>query len=87
MPQLALLCFSALDEQNRLIGHRVLPIIGLRSGYRYISLKNESNQSLNMCMLFVNITVKDYVPDKFVGMHLDCLIKTSLLTKILFILI
>ncbi len=69
MPQIALICFSAFDEQNRLVGQRVLPVTALRSGYRYICLKNESNQPLNMCMLFVNITVKDYVPNKFAGKH------------------
>ena len=26
MPQMALLCFSAFDEQNHFIGHRVLPV-------------------------------------------------------------
>ena len=67
MPELASLSFSAYDDQNKLIGQRVLPIIGLRPGYRYICLRNEANQLLNMCMLFVNIKVKDYVPDKFVG--------------------
>ena len=65
MPQIALMCFSAFDDQNRLIGQRILPVTALRSGYRYVCLKNESNQPLNMCMLFLNITVKDYVPDKF----------------------
>ena len=69
MPQIALMCFSAFDDQNRLIGQRILPVTALRSGYRYVCLKNESNQPLNMCMLFLNITVKDYVPDKFTGIN------------------
>ena len=67
MPQVALICFSAFDKQNHLIGQRVLPVTSLRSGYRYICLKNKSNQPLNMCMLFVNICVKDYVPGEFSG--------------------
>ncbi len=67
MPELAMLSLTALDEQNKFIGYRLLPIIGLRSGYRYICLRNESNQSLNMCMILVNLTVKDYVPNKFAG--------------------
>ncbi|MEQ2171940.1 1-phosphatidylinositol 4,5-bisphosphate phosphodiesterase beta-1 [Goodea atripinnis] len=35
------------------------------SGYRYISLRNEKNQSLMLPALFVYVEVKDYVPDTF----------------------
>lgn len=37
------------------------------SGYRYIGLRNEKNQSLILPAVFVNIVVKDYVPDTFAG--------------------
>jgi len=65
MPQLALLNLSAYDEQNKMIGHRVLPVVGLRPGFRYINLKNESNLSLNMHWLFVHIQSSSYVPEEF----------------------
>lgn len=37
------------------------------TGYRYIGLRNEKNQSLTLPALFVHIEVKDYVPDTFAG--------------------
>lgn len=39
----------------------------LPSGYRYIGLRNEKNQSLILPAVFVYIEVKDYVPDTFAG--------------------
>ena len=65
MPQLALLKISAFDEQNKMVGHRVLPVVGLRPGYRFVTLKNESNQPLNMHWLFVHIESGLYVPEEF----------------------
>ena len=67
MPQLALLVITVFDEQNKRIGLRVLPVVGLRPGYRYICLKNEINQPLNMSCLFVHIKLHDYVPEEFEG--------------------
>lgn len=40
------------------------------SGYRYINLRNEKNQSLMLPALFVYVEVKDYVPDTFAGKSL-----------------
>lgn len=37
------------------------------TGYRYIGLRNEKNQSLTLPAIFVYIEVKDYVPDTFAG--------------------
>lgn len=37
------------------------------TGYHYISLRNEKNQSLTLPALFVYVEVKDYVPDTFAG--------------------
>ena len=54
-----LLVFSG----NKLIGHRVLPIVGLCPGYRHIPLFNEACQPLALPSLFVLITVGDYVPN------------------------
>ena len=41
------------------------------SGYRYIGLRNEKNQSLILPAVFVYIVVKDYVPDTFAGTGLE----------------
>lgn len=67
MPELALLKITAFDEQNKQIGHRVLPVVGLKPGYRFISLKNESNQQLLMSSLFVHIKLGDYIPEEYEG--------------------
>ncbi|GIY67231.1 1-phosphatidylinositol 4,5-bisphosphate phosphodiesterase classes I and II [Caerostris darwini] len=63
LPDLACLRIAVNDDNGRLLGHRVLPVVGLRPGYRHICLRNESGQPLLMKTLFVHITVKDYVPD------------------------
>ncbi|CAD5122039.1 DgyrCDS10491 [Dimorphilus gyrociliatus] len=66
LPALAILRIAVLDENNRtLLGHRVLPVDGLRPGYRHICLRNECNQRGNMASLFVYINVRDYIPDSF----------------------
>ena len=41
LPDLALLRLSAYEDGNKLIGHRVLPVVGLCPGYRHIPLFNE----------------------------------------------
>lgn len=64
MPQLGLIKITAYDDQNKIVGGRVLPTLGLRPGHRYICLKNESNQPNMMTLLFVNIQVQDYVPEE-----------------------
>lgn len=69
MPQLALLNITVQDEQGKLIGRRCLPVVGLRPGYRYICLKNESNQPINLCLLFVHIKLHDYVPEEYEGFN------------------
>lgn len=63
LPDLACLRIAAFEEGGKFIGTRILPVVGLRPGYRHISLRNESLQPLTLPTLFVHITVKDYVPD------------------------
>lgn len=46
-----------------MLGHRVLPVVGLCPGYRHVSLRTEANQLLPLATLFLLIVVKDYVPD------------------------
>ena len=68
LPDLAIVRIAAYEEQSKnLIGHRVLPVEGLRPGYRHIPLRNEANQPLLMPSLFVHIVVRDYVPDDLLG--------------------
>ncbi|GFY59781.1 1-phosphatidylinositol 4,5-bisphosphate phosphodiesterase classes I and II [Trichonephila inaurata madagascariensis] len=65
LPDLACLRIAVYEDGGKFIGHRVLPVVGLRPGYRHISLRNESGQPLQFHTLFVQITVKDYIPDGF----------------------
>jgi phosphatidylinositol phospholipase C beta len=63
LPELAVLRIAVFDESQKLLGHRVLPVVGLRPGYRHIPLRNDSGQPLAMATVFVHIEAKDYVPD------------------------
>lgn len=63
LPDLACVRIAAFEDNGRFIGTRILPVVGLRPGYRHISLRNESLQPLTLPTLFMKITVKDYVPD------------------------
>lgn len=63
MPELASIRISAYEESGRLIGHRVLPVVGLCPGYRHVSLRTEAGQPLPLATLFLLVVVKDYVPD------------------------
>ncbi|XP_011296574.1 1-phosphatidylinositol 4,5-bisphosphate phosphodiesterase classes I and II isoform X2 [Musca domestica] len=63
LPALASIRIAAYEEGGKFIGHRVLPVIGLRPGYRHLSLRNEVGQPLPLTSLFLCIVVKDYVPD------------------------
>uniref|UniRef100_A0A671VKE4 1-phosphatidylinositol 4,5-bisphosphate phosphodiesterase n=1 Tax=Sparus aurata TaxID=8175 RepID=A0A671VKE4_SPAAU len=65
LPTLASLRIAAFEEGGKFIGHRIIPVSAIRPGYRYIGLRNEKNQSLILPAVFVNIVVKDYVPDTF----------------------
>ncbi|CAH1262319.1 PLCB3 [Branchiostoma lanceolatum] len=65
LPHLAVLRVSVSEENGKFIGHRILPVDGLRPGYRHIVLRNEANQPLNLPTVFVHITVKDFIPDSF----------------------
>lgn len=66
LPNLATLRLAVYHENGTtMIGHRVLPVEGLRPGYRHIGLRNESNQPQGAATLFVHISVRDYIPDAF----------------------
>uniref|UniRef100_A0A8B9GC98 1-phosphatidylinositol 4,5-bisphosphate phosphodiesterase n=1 Tax=Amazona collaria TaxID=241587 RepID=A0A8B9GC98_9PSIT len=63
MPELASLKVVAWEEGGKFIGHRVIPVIAVHSGYHHICLRSESNMPLTMPSLFVYLEIKDYVPD------------------------
>ncbi|XP_071802145.1 1-phosphatidylinositol 4,5-bisphosphate phosphodiesterase beta-3-like isoform X9 [Asterias amurensis] len=63
MPELAMLRIAVFEDNGKMVGHRILPVESLRPGYRHIFLCNESNQPLMLPTLFLNIRVKDYVPE------------------------
>lgn len=65
LPELASLRIAAYEDSGRLIGHRVLPVVGLCPGYRHVTLRNECGQPRPLASLFLHVIVKDYVPDGF----------------------
>ncbi|XP_006870459.1 PREDICTED: 1-phosphatidylinositol 4,5-bisphosphate phosphodiesterase beta-1-like isoform X1 [Chrysochloris asiatica] len=65
LPSLACLRIAVYEEGGKFIGHRILPVQAIRPGYHYVSLRNERNQPLMLPAVFVNIEVKDYVPDTY----------------------
>nr|XP_021324223.1 1-phosphatidylinositol 4,5-bisphosphate phosphodiesterase beta-1-like [Danio rerio] len=65
LPTLASLRITAYEDNGRCIGHRIIPVCAIRPGYRYISLRNERNQTLTLPSIFIYSEVKDYVPDTY----------------------
>uniref|UniRef100_A0A8C4UUR9 1-phosphatidylinositol 4,5-bisphosphate phosphodiesterase n=1 Tax=Falco tinnunculus TaxID=100819 RepID=A0A8C4UUR9_FALTI len=63
MPELASLKIVAWEEGGKFIGHRIIPVIAMHSGYHHVCLRSESNMPLTMPSLFVYLEIKDYVPD------------------------
>ncbi|XP_009583276.1 PREDICTED: 1-phosphatidylinositol 4,5-bisphosphate phosphodiesterase beta-2 [Fulmarus glacialis] len=63
MPELASLKIVAWEEGGKFIGHRVIPVIAVHSGYHHVCLRSESNMPLTMPSLFVYLEIKDYIPD------------------------
>ncbi|NP_001165392.1 phospholipase C beta 1 [Bombyx mori] len=63
LPELAMLRVAAHEEGGRLLGHRVVPVRGLRPGLRALPLRTERGLPLHAALL-LHVQVKDYVPDK-----------------------
>ena len=63
LPDLAVLRIAVFDENGKMLGQRILPLEGLQSGYRHISLRTEGNFPMCLPMLFICIELKIYVPD------------------------
>nr|CAB3264927.1 1-phosphatidylinositol 4,5-bisphosphate phosphodiesterase beta-1 [Phallusia mammillata] len=62
LPPLAVLRIAVNDTSGNMVGQRFIPILGLKPGYRYITLRNEGNQPLTMPSLFIWLKVEDQIP-------------------------
>lgn len=51
------------DDNNKMLGQRILPFEDLQAGYRHIALRTEGNFPMTLPMLFCKIELKVYVPD------------------------
>ncbi|XP_061751423.1 1-phosphatidylinositol 4,5-bisphosphate phosphodiesterase beta-2 [Nerophis ophidion] len=65
LPEKASLRMVVNDENCKFIGHRIIPLDAIQSGFHHICLRSESNKPLTMPALFVYIEVKDYIPAAF----------------------
>ncbi|XP_045153209.1 1-phosphatidylinositol 4,5-bisphosphate phosphodiesterase beta-3 isoform X1 [Echinops telfairi] len=63
LPTLASLRIAAFEEGGKFVGHRILPVAAIRSGYHYVCLRNEANQPLCLPALLVYTEASDYIPD------------------------
>ena len=67
LPELAMLRVCVYDDDKEIIGQRTIPVNAIRPGFRHINLRDKHGTPLPMAMLFVLITVEDWVPDEFEG--------------------
>ncbi|XP_014674680.1 PREDICTED: 1-phosphatidylinositol 4,5-bisphosphate phosphodiesterase beta-4-like [Priapulus caudatus] len=72
LPDLAAIRIGVHDENGKLLGQRILPLDGLKAGYRHISLRTEGNFPMSLPTVFCCIVLKTYVPDGF-GDFVDAL--------------
>ena len=63
LPELAVLRFAVYDDNNELLGQRILPFEDLQAGYRHIALRTEGNFPMTLPMLFCKIELKVYIPE------------------------
>ena len=62
-----MLRFAVYDDNNKMLGQRILPFEDLQAGYRHIALRTEGNFPMSLPMLFCNIELKVYIPDGLNG--------------------
>ena len=67
LPELAVLRFAVYDDNNKMLGQRILPFEDLQAGYRHIALRTEGNFPMSLPMLFCNIELKVYIPEGLNG--------------------
>uniref|UniRef100_A0A672I515 1-phosphatidylinositol 4,5-bisphosphate phosphodiesterase n=1 Tax=Salarias fasciatus TaxID=181472 RepID=A0A672I515_SALFA len=65
LPEMASLRIVVHEENGKFLGHRIIPLHAIQSGFHHICLRSESNMPLTLPALFVYIEVKDYIPAAF----------------------
>ncbi|XP_077587715.1 1-phosphatidylinositol 4,5-bisphosphate phosphodiesterase beta-2 [Stigmatopora nigra] len=65
LPEMASLRMAVHEENGKFLGHRIIPLDAIQSGFHHICLRSESNIPLTLPALFVYIEVKDYIPAAF----------------------
>ncbi|XP_037097961.1 1-phosphatidylinositol 4,5-bisphosphate phosphodiesterase beta-2 isoform X1 [Syngnathus acus] len=65
LPEMASLRMAVHEENGKFLGHRIIPLDAIQSGFHHICLRSESNMPLIIPALFVYIEVKDYIPAAF----------------------
>ncbi|CAK6976786.1 -phosphatidylinositol 4%2C5-bisphosphate phosphodiesterase beta-2 [Scomber scombrus] len=65
LPEMASLRIVVHEENGKFLGHRIIPLDAIQSGFQHICLRSESNMLLTLPALFVYIEVKDYIPAAF----------------------
>ncbi|XP_037652117.1 1-phosphatidylinositol 4,5-bisphosphate phosphodiesterase beta-2 isoform X2 [Sebastes umbrosus] len=65
LPEMASLRIVVHEENGKFLGHRIIPLDAIQSGFHHICLHSESNMALTLPALFVYIEVKDYIPAAF----------------------
>ncbi|XP_061551921.1 1-phosphatidylinositol 4,5-bisphosphate phosphodiesterase beta-2 [Phycodurus eques] len=65
LPEMASLRMAVHEENGKFLGHRIIPLDAIQSGFHHICLHSESNMPLTLPALFVYIEVKDYIPAAF----------------------
>ncbi|XP_073683601.1 1-phosphatidylinositol 4,5-bisphosphate phosphodiesterase beta-2-like [Garra rufa] len=65
LPEMAYLRLVVQEEGGKFLGHRIIPLDALQTGFQHICLRSESNMPLTLPSIFVHIEVKDYIPAAF----------------------
>uniref|UniRef100_A0A9J8BC09 1-phosphatidylinositol 4,5-bisphosphate phosphodiesterase n=1 Tax=Cyprinus carpio carpio TaxID=630221 RepID=A0A9J8BC09_CYPCA len=65
LPEMAYLRLVVQEEGGKFLGHRIIPLDAMQTGFQHICLRSESNMPLTLPSVFVHIEVKDYIPAAF----------------------
>uniref|UniRef100_A0A8C2GJA3 Phosphoinositide phospholipase C n=1 Tax=Cyprinus carpio TaxID=7962 RepID=A0A8C2GJA3_CYPCA len=71
LPEMAYLRLVVQEEGGKFLGHRIIPLDAMQTGFQHICLRSESNMPLTLPSVFVHIEVKDYIPAAFAGTDLQ----------------
>ncbi|XP_078263180.1 1-phosphatidylinositol 4,5-bisphosphate phosphodiesterase beta-2-like [Rhinoraja longicauda] len=62
VPDMTFVRIATFEESGKFVGHRILPVTAVQTGYHHVGLRNDTNHLLTMPTLFVYIEVGDYIP-------------------------